>query len=190
MPKSKRGIVGAEAIAYRGEQLKELTNEIGVYALCDLDHIPIYVGQSVDGIKARVRRHLTSARSDVIANRQLDVWEIASVLAWPVANKSEITAFETQLFHHFNDQSPLMNGSIPGRLAESFVAPEPSQTIYVLPDEETDRRRKPDVRLPRQISHYLRLVDHYLNVKNSKELQLALDVHFERLKKYHGHFLE
>ena len=30
-----------------------------------------------DGIRSRVARHLTSARSDIIANRQIDVWEIA-----------------------------------------------------------------------------------------------------------------
>ena len=46
---------------------------------------PIYVGQSVDGIRSRVNRHLTSARSDIIANRQIDVWEIAWVWAYPVA---------------------------------------------------------------------------------------------------------
>jgi hypothetical protein len=61
-----------------------LTNKIGCYVLCDLDEVPIYVGQSVDGIRARVRRHLTSARSDIIANRQIDVWEIAYVWAYPV----------------------------------------------------------------------------------------------------------
>src|SRR5437868_8492892 len=75
---------------YRRNQLSQLTAEIGVYALCDLDEVPIYVGQSVDGIRARVRRHLTSARSDVIANRQLDVWEIAFVWAWPVADKRKL----------------------------------------------------------------------------------------------------
>ena len=64
--------------------MKTLTNAIGVYVLCDLDGVPIYVGQSKDGIRARVRRHLTSARSDIIANRQIDPWEIAFVQAFPV----------------------------------------------------------------------------------------------------------
>jgi len=62
---------------FRARQLSLLTNLIGVYALCDLDGMPVYVGQSTDGIRARVQRHLTSARSDVIANRMIDVWEIA-----------------------------------------------------------------------------------------------------------------
>ena len=59
------------SISFRQKALSKLTDEIGVYALCDLDEVPIYVGQSIDGIRSRVRRHLTSARSDIIANRQV-----------------------------------------------------------------------------------------------------------------------
>jgi len=70
-------------IEYRKSAVTRLTNQIGVYVLCDLDNVPIYVGQSTDGIRARVQRHLTSARSDVIANRQIDVWEVAYVRAYP-----------------------------------------------------------------------------------------------------------
>jgi hypothetical protein len=43
----------------------------------ELDQVPIYIGQLVDGVRSRVNRHLTSARSDAIANRQIDVWEVA-----------------------------------------------------------------------------------------------------------------
>jgi len=64
---------------YRKRAVRKLPTQIGVYVLCDLDQVPIYVGQSVDGIRSRVARHLTSARSDIIANRQIDVWEIAWV---------------------------------------------------------------------------------------------------------------
>jgi hypothetical protein len=66
-------------LTFRRKAVRTLTNEIGCYVLCDLDQAPIYVGQSVDGIRSRVNRHLTSARSDIIANRQIDVWEIAWV---------------------------------------------------------------------------------------------------------------
>jgi hypothetical protein len=71
-------------LGYRRKQVGTLTNRIGCYVLCDLDQVPLYVGQSRDGIRARVNRHLTSARSDIIANRQVDVWEIAWVWAYPV----------------------------------------------------------------------------------------------------------
>ena len=59
-------------LAFRRRAVRTLINDIGCYALCDLDGVPIYVGQSTDGIRARVLRHLTSARSDIIANRQVD----------------------------------------------------------------------------------------------------------------------
>lgn len=58
-------------LAFRRNAVRSLTNEVGVYVLCDLDQIPIYVGQSSDGIRARVRRHLTSARSDIIRTDKL-----------------------------------------------------------------------------------------------------------------------
>ncbi|GMN13846.1 GIY-YIG nuclease family protein [Altererythrobacter sp. MTPC7] len=178
-----------ESLNFRAKALSELTNAIGVYALCDLDHVPIYIGQSTDGIRSRVQRHLTSARSDVIANRQIDVWEIASVKAWPVDAVEQINTLENGLFNHFHVQSPLMNGAV---LASSvgFQFAECEETVMVLSEQEIARRKEPEARLPRQIQHYLRLVDHFLNVKSSKEMAVALDVHFARLKKYHEQFLD
>lgn len=178
------------AIAFRARAVATLDARIGVYALCDLDGVPIYVGQSVDGIRARVRRHLTSARSDIIANRQVDVWEVAYVLTWPVADASAISALEALLFHTFNAQSALMNGNVPARSTDTGAPPEPDQLVQVMSDGEIARRRDPAVRLPRQIEHYGRLVDHYLNVKNSAELRVSMEAHFERLSRYHVRFLE
>jgi excinuclease UvrABC nuclease subunit len=43
---------------YRREQVATIPTPVGVYALCDLDEVQIYVGQSRDGIRARVQRHL------------------------------------------------------------------------------------------------------------------------------------
>lgn len=174
---------------YRSDQLKSLTDQIGVYALCDLDGVPIYVGQSVDGIRSRVRRHLTSARSDIVANRQIDVWEIAFVWAWPVIDQNVIEPLEAQLFTTFNARSTLMNGKILTSRSDQPVALPAQEIVQVI--EETDRqlRLQPDQRLPRQISQYLRLVDYLLTVKNAAHLKRSLDAHFERLVKYHSEFL-
>ena len=84
---------------FRKKAVKTLTTAEGVYVLCDLDKTPIYVGQSIEGIRRRVSRHLTSARSDIIANRQIDVWEIAYVHAYPVEDRADINPLESQLFH-------------------------------------------------------------------------------------------
>ncbi len=174
---------------FRHSAVGELTTQIGVYALCDLDGVPIYVGQSVDGIRQRVRRHLTSARSDVIANRQVDVWEVAWVHAWPVDDARHIGELEANLFHYFNAKSALMNGSVPIAPAQ-FTMREPAQRIQVMDSDEIASRLQPTVRLPRQIEHYGRLVDHYLNVKDSPELRVSMEAHFERLVRYHRLFLE
>lgn len=175
------------AQAFRAAALSELTNEIGVYALCDLDGVPIYVGQSVDGIRSRVRRHLTSARSDVIANRQIDVWEIAYVWAWPVAHPEHISALEHAVFNHFDAEQRLMNGKSLAALLEPVAWPQVQQ-VQVIEEGERVLRRNPAQRLPRQIQQYNLLVDYILNVKDAPHLKRSLDAHFQRLVKYHRRF--
>ncbi|MFP7673251.1 GIY-YIG nuclease family protein [Marivita sp. S0852] len=176
------------AQAYRATALKALTNEIGVYALCDLDEIPIYVGQSTDGIRARVQRHLTSARSDVIANRQIDVWEIAFVWAWPVASRDQITPLERHLFNRFDASHKLMNGKTLDAPMQDVAVPE-MQRVQVIDEQERLNRLLPDQRLLRQIAQYNTLVDYILNVKNADHLKQSLAAHFERLVRYHQRFL-
>jgi hypothetical protein len=177
----------SEIQKYRKKQMKALTNKVGVYALCDLDGIPIYVGQSTDGIQSRVRRHLTSARSDIIANRQIDPWEIAFVQAYPVDRLKDIPLLEASLFAKFHQQKPLMNGSIPvaeGRLLKRL--PKAAEIIQMMPDEELKVRKEPAFRFPRQIEHIGRLVDHILTVKDSPQLRRSLVAHFDRLDAYRG----
>jgi hypothetical protein len=176
-------------LAFRRKALRSLTNEIGCYVLCDLDQVPIYVGQSVDGIRARVNRHLTSARSDIIANRQIDVWEIAWVWAYPVKNKAEISGLEDALFHEFHSKSALMNGKVPKPQPPRAKAPEPAQKVQVMADAEIAEKKDPALRLPRQAEHYSQIVGHFLAVKNSKEIAGAIQAHFQRLQKYHGQLL-
>lgn len=174
--------------SYRGKALSALTDSIGVYALCDLDGVPLYVGQSVDGIRSRVRRHLTSARSDVIANRQIDVWEIAFVWAWPVDEVNEVEPLERVLFHRFDAQQSLMNGKTLHPPEGEVTVPD-KHVVQVIEEGERKSRLSPDQRLPRQIQQYSLLVDYILNVKNADHLKRSLAAHFERLVKYHTTFL-
>jgi hypothetical protein len=176
-------------LVFRRKAVRTLTNEIGCYVLCDLDQVPIYVGQSVDGIRSRVNRHLTSARSDIIANRQIDVWEIAWVWAYPVRDKAEIGLLEDDLFHAFNAKSALMNGKVPKPRANPLGPPDPAQKIQVMADGEIAEKKDPALRLPRQAEHYSQIVGHFLAVKNSREIAGAIQAHFERLQKYHRQLL-
>jgi hypothetical protein len=180
----------SQAQKYKEEQLKKLPRSTGIYALCDLDEIPIYVGQSVDAIRDRVRRHLTSARSDVIANRQIDVWEIAFVWAWPLASHPDMKALERHLFSTFNKKSPLVNWKVltdPGRL--SFRIPEKVR-VQVMPDELMVARRDATLRFPRQIQHFNQLVDYILNTQDKPHLRRALQVYYDRLTRYYQRFLD
>lgn len=175
---------------YRQNKLRDLTDSIGIYALCDLEGVPIYVGQSVDGIRTRVRRHLTSARSDIIANRQIDVWEVAYVRAWPVEDRISIPFLESAIFGQCDAVSPLMNGrALDVSANDDFPIPD-CQIIQVIEEQERMIRLRPDRRLPRQISQYLTLVDYILTVKDAAHLRKALNAHFERLVKYHRQFLD
>lgn len=174
---------------FKERALRTLPDGVGVYALCDLDETPIYVGQSVDGIRARVRRHLTSARSDVIANRQVDVWEIAFVWAWPVADTVQIGPLEAHLFHEFNGRAPLVNGTIPPAPgALGFSVPERVR-VQVMEDREIVARKDPSLRFPRQIQHFGSLVDYILITQDKPHLRRALQVYFDRLSRYYTAFL-
>jgi hypothetical protein len=176
-------------LSFRRKAVSKLTNAVGVYLLCDLDDVPIYAGQSVDGIRSRVRRHLTSARSDIIANRQIDVWEIAWVRAYAVDQRESIGLLESAIFHFYDKKNSLMNGKVPVEPVAALVIPEPTQIVQVMSDQEIAEKRDPALRLPRQAEHYSQIVGHFLAVKNSKEIARAMNSHFERLSRYHKELL-
>lgn len=56
----------------------------GVYGFFDYDGEPIYVGQTKESLSTRVRRHLTNQRTDAVAMRILDTFEVAEVAFWPL----------------------------------------------------------------------------------------------------------
>lgn len=171
--------------SFRKRAARTLTNEVGVYVLCDLDRVPIYVGRSLDGIRNRVNRHLTSARSDIIANRQIDVWEIAWVWAYP-CKQAATKDLEARLYHYWNAKNALMNGSIPKKPAGKAPVPKPAQIVQVMSDAEINEKKDPALRLPRQAERYAEIVNHFVAVKNSKQVARAMNAHFARLAKYHS----
>lgn len=56
----------------------------GCYAFYDYDGEPIYVGQTNEQLRTRIRRHLTNQRTDAVAMRILDVFEVAEMELWPL----------------------------------------------------------------------------------------------------------
>lgn len=57
--------------------------QFGVYLFVDYDGEPIYVGQTREKLRTRIRRHLTNQRTDAVAMRVLDPFEVAEVEMWP-----------------------------------------------------------------------------------------------------------
>ncbi|WP_280332729.1 GIY-YIG nuclease family protein [Nocardia wallacei] len=63
----------------------------GVYAFYDYDGEPIYVGQTNERLRTRVGRHLTNQRTDAVAMRILDTFEVAEIEIWPLWEYENIT---------------------------------------------------------------------------------------------------
>lgn len=58
----------------------------GVYAFFDYDGEPIYVGQTNEMLRTRIRRHLTNQRTDAVAMSVLDPFEVYEIEVWPLAD--------------------------------------------------------------------------------------------------------
>jgi hypothetical protein len=121
----------------------------------------------------------------------VDPWEIAFVQAYPTKRIDDIPLLEASLFETLNKKKALMNGSVPVAKPPLLKKlPEPTEIIQIMPDEEIKVRKDPALRLPRQIEHIGRLVDHILTVKDSPQLRRSLAAHFERLDEYRQAFLK
>ena len=58
--------------------------KFGVYAFFDYDGEPIYVGQTNEMLRTRIRRHLTNQRTDAVAMNVLDPFEVFEIEIWPL----------------------------------------------------------------------------------------------------------
>jgi hypothetical protein len=103
--------------------------------------------QSVDGIRSRVNRHLASARSDMIGNRQIDVWRSHGFGPIRVKDKAEISPLEDALFHEFSRTIHVDDGNAPKPRANQFNPTDPSQKVQVM--SEIAEKKDLPLRLPR-----------------------------------------
>lgn len=63
----------------------------GVYAFFDYDGEPIYVGQTNEMLRTRIRRHLTNQRTDAVAMSVLDPFEVYEIEVWPLPDLQEVS---------------------------------------------------------------------------------------------------
>lgn len=74
----------------------------GVYAFFDYDDEPIYVGQTNEMLRTRIRRHLTNQRTDAVAMKVLDPYEVYKVCIWPLAQYQDPSASVQEAKAHLN----------------------------------------------------------------------------------------
>lgn len=67
-----------------GTSVKVGDYQWGVYAFFDYDLEPIYVGQTNEKLRTRIRRHLTNQRTDAVAMSVLDPFEVFEIEVWPL----------------------------------------------------------------------------------------------------------
>lgn len=141
--------------------------QFGVYAFYDYDGEPIYVGQTKEGLRTRIRRHLTNQRTDAVAMRVLDVFEVAELEMWPLWELQGEPAREAQTRLDQVEYSAyvraiqesrftaILNEKIPP-ISTPIELPQSYRFKLVEPDE-VDERRHPDVRIARRAETISRL---------------------------------
>ncbi len=142
----------------------------GVYVFYDYDGEPIYVGQTAERLRVRIRRHLTNQRTDAVAMNVLDPFEVADVEVYPFYDleqprpnetaaeysarvKGTLGAAEYMVF-----QEVLRNSALGAVLNEADI-PEHDAIVLpesfrgrIIPPDLYERRKHPDVRIARRAS--------------------------------------
>ena len=128
----------------------------GVYLFYDYDGEPIYVGQTKEMLRTRIRRHLTNQRTDAVAMSVLDPFEVAEIEMWPfwdltddvseTLNRAEYTVYAHAVLKS-EFQVILNENEIP----ENELIELPQSTRgRILKRAERRARKHPDVRLARR----------------------------------------
>ncbi len=76
--------------------------KFGVYAFFDYDAEPIYVGQTNENLRTRIRRHLTNQRTDAVAMKVLDPFEVYQVEVWPLPQYEGRSTSDGEAMAHLN----------------------------------------------------------------------------------------
>ncbi|WP_245601239.1 GIY-YIG nuclease family protein [Mycetocola saprophilus] len=177
---AKRELAAPEVRRFRDELSRFLTErdaqgrpwadaQWGVYAFYDYEGEPIYVGQTNEQLRTRIRRHLTGQRTDAVAMRILDVFEVAEVEIWPLwdlegvsgrdrASRRILDAYEYTAYLDAIEKSrfkAILNEKIPP--VSPRVTLPASLRWQVVTDEVRAERGHPDIRIARRAETVSRL---------------------------------
>ena len=165
-----------------------------MYAFFDYDGEPIYVGQTNEMLRVRIRRHLTNRRTDAVAMNVLDPFEVCHVEVWPLlefqnrdksdsAAKAHLDALEYAVFQQCIGQSTfkaVLNEKDPPK-PKKIVSPPESHREKIVTEEVSRLRDHPDLRIARRASIMARLAQVVAERKVARGLRRALLTQARRL---------
>lgn len=167
----------------------------GVYAFFDYDDEPIYVGQTKETLRNRIRRHLTNQRTDAVAMNVLDPFEVCSVAVWPLPQFQEtvskdkaaidcLDALEHKIYHQLLAQSrfkAVLNEKDPPEPRTKVSVPR-SIKAKIVTDEVSALRDHPDLRIARRAMTLSRLAQVIAERKVTGGLRRVLLTQAKRLE--------
>jgi len=164
----------------------------GVYAFYDYDGEPIYIGQTYEGLAARVGRHLTNQRTDAVAMNVLDPFEVAEIKVWPlnleglskneakeVLDRAEFTLFQSVIAE--STFRAVLNEKPPAEM-ERYELPQ-VWSGRIIPADIYPHRKHPDIRIARRARTIAELARVISERKVSKGLRDTLLTQAKRLEK-------
>lgn len=165
--------------------------QYGIYAFYDYDDEPIYVGQTRERLRVRIRRHLTNQRTDAVAMGVLDPFEVATIKVWPfwdlkrgksdaveILNRAEYTVIQMAIKE--SQYGAILNEKLP--LALEPIELPPSYGQRIIPEELFHLRNHPDVRIARRASTLAQLAKVVSERDVSPGLRRVLVVQAQRLE--------
>ena len=178
-----------------GQQVKVGNFRWGVYSFYDYDNEPIYVGQTKESLRTRIRRHLTNQRTDAVAMNVLDPFEVYKIVVYPLPQLEGKTPRDSQakkildaLEHKIYCQA--IDGSKFNAVLNEKEPPTPQIEVeipasfegVIVSEEVKLIREHPDIRIARRTQTISRLAQVISERKVQKGLRKVLLTQAKRLE--------
>lgn len=167
----------------------------GVYAFYDYDGEPIYVGQTNERLRTRIRRHLTNQRTDAVAMSVLDPFEVFDIEVWPLPQLQDVKNADRDARDTLNALEhavylAAISGSAFGAVLNEKDPPAPRITILppaslrgrIVSDAVEAIRSHPDFRIARRALVIARLAQVISERKAPGGLRRVLTTQARRLQ--------
>lgn len=167
----------------------------GVYAFFDYDGEPIYVGQTNEMLRTRIRRHLTNQRTDAVAMSVLDPFEVYEIEVWPLPHLQSVSGKDPQAKQHLDALERLITTQAVERsefkailnekdppLGTVMVQAPPSFRGRIVSERVAELRSHPDFRIARRALIISRLAQVISERKVQGGLRRVLQTQARRLQ--------